>query len=372
MDIVIGAPATGINYFPRNHISLALQLALRLEHVLFLAPRRTGKTSVLLALHSNPDVITVWLNLEGFHHPEQWIDALIAELGKIIDHQWLHQLKTHGNIFKQLKTKHLEIEKADWQSKGQQLIAKLQQLDTPIWFLLDEFPIMIDNIAKTHNPELAAASLHWLRSLRQQNPNSPVRFLLTGSIGLDSVLKRHGIRGVANDLRREVLTPLTAEEALEFTLQLAADNAVNLPEALAQHYVDSLGAGLWPFFIQLFIAELQTSPPPTSTDDIDIIFNRLAHSQRNQYASNMRERLSEIFTPVEKAIALSVLKLLAPQPTGMAYSNLRAQVPNALDDEFDLVLDVLKHDGYLTETANQQLQFFSNLLRSYWLQKVRV
>ncbi|MCX7099829.1 MAG: hypothetical protein NTV43_18195 [Methylococcales bacterium] len=371
MDIVIGAPATGSNYFPRSHISIALQLALRLEHVLFLAPRRTGKTSVLLDLHSNPDVITVWLNLEGYHHPEQWIDALIAELGKINDDGWLSKFKNYVAPLKRVKSEYLEIEKADWQSKGQQLIADLQELNTPIWFLLDEFPIMIDNIAKTHNPELAAASLHWLRSLRQQNPNSPVRFLLTGSIGLDSVLKRHSIRGVANDLRREVLTPLTPEEALAFTLQLAADNAVNLPEALAQHYIASLGAGLWPFFIQLFIAELQTSSPPTSTEDIDIIFKSLAHSQRNQYASNMRERLGEIFTPVEKAIALNLLKLLAPQPTGMAYSNLRAQVPNALDEEFDLVLEVLKHDGYLTETADQQLQFFSNLLRSYWLQKVR-
>lgn len=345
MQIVIGAPATGNNFFPRNKISQQLQRALQVEHVLFLAPRRTGKTSVLLELRRNEGVPTVFMNLEEFRHPEQWIDAMIIGLSQIQDEAWLQAAKRVSDFLPRLKNKYLEIAAPDWQSKGQHLLKDLQQLDEPIWFLLDEFPIMIDQIAKSHGLPLAEAALHWVRSLRQQ-PDSKVRLLLTGSIGLDSILRKHGIRGVANDLRRE---------------------------ELARDYLQRLGAGLWPFLIQLFVAELQDQDaPPTSPADIERIFHAIARSKRNQYAANMWDRLRDIFNEAEQTIARAVLKLIAAQPTGIAFEQLRGQLPQFEVNDFDYVLDVLQHDGYLTETDNGNICFFSNLLRDYWLYKARV
>jgi len=372
MQIVIGAPATGNNFFPRNKISQQLQRALQVEHVLFLAPRRTGKTSVLLELRRAASVHTLFLNAEKFNHPEQWLNAMMTGLDEIQDDAWQQKLKQAGKFLERVKTKNLEITAEDWHSKSQNFAKDLQQLDEPIWFLLDEFPIMIDQIAKTHGLPLAEAALHWVRSLRQQ-PDSKVRLLLTGSIGLDSILRKHGIRGVANDLRREELKPLTFEEALAFTLKLSRDNQINLSEDLARDYLQRLGAGLWPYFIQLFVAEIQDhDAPPTSPANIERIFHAIARSKRNQYAANMWDRLRDIFTEAEPTIARAVLKLIAAQPTGIAPDQLRGQLPQFEANDFDYVLDVLQHDGYLTEADNGNICFFSNLLRDYWLYKARV
>ena len=373
MQIVIGAPATGSNFFPRAEISQKLQRALQVEHVLFLAPRRTGKTSVLLDLQRNAPERTVFLDLEGFDHPDAWIDAMIDGLSRIKDERWLQKLKQFGDFLPRLKSEYVAIAAADWHAKGQGLMNALQQLDEPVWFLLDEFPIMIDHIAKTHGVALAESALHWIRRLRQQHPESRVRFLLTGSIGLDSVLRRHGIRGVANDLRRESLTPLSPEAALSFSLQLARDNQIVLSEALAQDYLQRLGPGLWPFFIQLFIAELQdTDPPPATIADIDRIYLTIARNKRNQYAANMWDRLGDIFNTAELAAARDMLKKVAAQPAGIASPQLRAQLHQLEADDFDYVLDVLQHDGYLTETGDGSLCFFSHLLRDFWLYKGRL
>jgi hypothetical protein len=314
----------------------------------------------------------LFLNLEQFNHPEQWIDSMIGGLSQIQDEAWLKAAKKFKDFLPRLESKYLKIAAPDWQGKGQHLMQDLLQLDQPIWFLLDEFPIMIDQIAKSHGLPLAEAALHWVRSLRQQ-PDSKVRFLFTGAIGLDSILRQYNINHVANDLRREELKPLSFEEALAFTLKLASDNQIELSEDLARDYLQRLGAGLWPYLIQLFVAELQDQDaPPISQTDIERIFHTIACSKRNQYAANMWDRLRDIFTAAEQTIARTVLKFIAAQPTGIALDQLHGKLPQFETNEFEYVIDVLLHDGYLTETTNGDISFFSNLLRDYWLFKARI
>jgi hypothetical protein len=51
---------------------------------------------------------------------------------------------------------------------------------------------------------------------------------------------------------------------------------------------------------------------------------------------------------------------------------LRARTPAIEPEDFNYVLDVLMHDGYLRETDDGRFVFFSNLLRDYWRRKGRV
>lgn len=372
MQIIIGAPATGSDFYPRERITERLLRALRAEHVLFLAPRRTGKTSVLLNLKERAPARAAFLNLEEFDHPALWIKAMAGEMSKIQDEPWLQKLKQAGDLLPRLKTRYGHLEAADWTARADGLMEDLQALGEPVWFLLDEFPTMIDLIAKHQGVAMAESALHWLRRVRQQT-GSPVRFLLTGSIGLDSVLRRWGIRGPANDLRRESLAPLEEEEALELALRLASDNRVPLNEPLAREYVQRLGPARWPFFIQLFLAELQDSgPSPEYPANLDRIYQAVAYSRRNQYADNMWNRLHDIFNPAEAAIAREVLRSAAGAERGVFYDELRARLPNAEAGDYEYVMEVLHHDGYLMETAEGRICFFSHPLRDYWLRKRRV
>ncbi len=366
MQIVIGNPATDNNFYPRDAICNKLLLAMAVEHVLFLAPRRTGKTSVLLHLQAQAPCRTVFLNLEEFNHPRLWIQKMAQELSRIQDNPLWQNLKQLGGQFHRLKTKYGHIEAAEWTAKASGLTKDLGRLGEPVWFLLDEFPTMIDLIAKNHGVALAEETLHWLRSTRQENIASPVRFLLTGSIGLDSVLRRHGIRGVANDFRRETLKPLQEKEALEMALKLAEDNGIALEASFALAYIQRLGPARWPFFIQLFLAELQDAESPYSLDQV---YQNIALSNRNQYASNMRDRLKEIFEPAEADIARQLLRLTAGSDTGLFNEELRSRLANVEDADYGYVLEVLQHDGYLTETDEGRIVFYSHLLRDFWRRK---
>lgn len=368
MKITVGSPATDTNYFPRSIISDKLMQVLPNEHVLFLAPRRTGKTSVLLHIQKTAPVNAVFINLENINTPSDWIKKMRHEVSEIKGgvSALLHQAK---EFLPRIKNKTWEITEKNWQQQGDDLIASLESLQTPLWFLLDEFPIMIDLIAKKQGVQEAEAAVHWLRHLRQENSNSSTRFLLTGSIGLDSVLRRHGIRGATNDIRRITLLPLTAEEALELCLKLANDNAITLTSDNAKDFIQRLGQARWPYFLQLFIAELedlQNSSNPVV--NIDTLYRA---ASRNQYSDNMWDRLKDIFTEPEALTARQLLKLLAATDSGIAMGQLRSQAPQLEQTDFDYVLEVLQHDGYLCETEDGRFEFFSFLLRDYWRNRTR-
>ncbi|MCW5598213.1 MAG: ATP-binding protein [Nitrosomonas sp.] len=370
MRITICSPATGSNFFPCGKIISRLIQVLQNEHVLFLAPRRTGKTSVLLYLQRVAPAKVVFLDLEGFDHPDLWIKSMINALGDIKDEIWVQKLKSLKNFMPRLRSDLIEIAEANWEEKANNLLKALNELNEPVWFLFDEFPIMIDNIAHKHGTSLASAAMHWLRRVRQENVESSVRFLLTGSIGLDSVLQRHGLRGAANDLRRETLPPLSPEEALQFALRLAGDNQIPLSEQVAKAYIDRLGPAVWPYFIQLFIAELQErAANPEHGHDVAVSYQAVAFGEHNQFSSNMWTRLRDIFNDAELDIAQKLLKTIASRDKGVSLTELRVQLPELDEDDFSYVLDVLQHDGYLFEDGNAHLCFFSNLLRDYWRRK---
>jgi hypothetical protein len=373
MDIKIGAPATGKDFFPRDHITEQLLNALRIEPVLFLAPRRTGKTSVVLHLLENAPAHCVFINLEKCNHPKLWINAMVKELRKIQDHAWLHKLKTAGDFLERLDSEVLNLREADWNDAAERLMDGLERLQAPVWFLLDEFPTMVDLIARKHGADEADAAVRWLRACLQENTNSPVRFLLTGSIGLDNVLRRHRIRGPGNDLRRITLPPMAHDEALKLALTLAHDNHIPLNKTLAEEYLQRLGPAVWPYFIQLFVAELQdAAASPDAPADLQQIYRRVAQGKRNQYSENMWTRLADIFDEPLDSNARAILKRVAASETGIPSAELRSRTTQLEDDDYQYVLEVLQHDGYLIEADNGNIQFFSHLLRDYWRWKGRV
>lgn len=373
MRIIIGPPATGANFYPRDIITQRLLKTLQMEHVLFLAPRRTGKTSVVLNLMEQASAQCVFLNLEKCNHPMLWIKSMAAKLSEIQDESWLRLLKATGDFLPRLNSEILELKEADWNQAAERLLKNLGKLNKPVWFLLDEFPSMVDLIAKKHGAAEAEAAVHWLRCWLQENTQSPVRFLLTGSIGLDNVLRRHRIRGPGNDLNRQFLLPLTANEGMELAQRLADSNGIPLNKTLASEYVQRLGPAIWPYFIQLFIHELQdAAATPHRQCDLNAVYNAVAHGSRNRYATNMWERLAEIFDGTMLNTARQVLKLAAATDNGLEYSALRSQVANLEEEDYGYVLDVLLHDGYLSESPDGRVHFFSHLLRDFWRHKGRV
>ncbi|SFM09783.1 hypothetical protein SAMN05421880_10674 [Nitrosomonas nitrosa] len=128
MRITICSPATGSNFFPCGKIISRLIQVLQNEHVLFLAPRRTGKTSVLLYLQKVAPAKVVFLDLEGFDHPDLWIKSMINALGDIKDEIWVQKLKSLKNFMPRLRSDLIEIAEANWEEKANNLLKALNEL----------------------------------------------------------------------------------------------------------------------------------------------------------------------------------------------------------------------------------------------------
>ncbi len=123
----------------------------------------------------------------------------------------------------------------------------------------------------------------------------------------------------------------------------------------------------------MFVAELQEAKPrPATLASVKSIYDKVVFGKRNQYAEHMWKRLNDVFLAPLADVARAVLKLVADSSNGVERQELRARTRAIEPEDFNYVLDVLMHDGYLRETDDGRFVFFSNLLRDYWRRKGRV
>lgn len=399
----IGAPATGGNFFPRHKLRDRLLRALQRDHVAFLGPRRTGKTSILQDLANNPPagIIAVKLDLQGLRNVPAWLNLMLSETKRVLELPpeklgWLK--KTGGNVGSILqrveqitvlgngiKLSNGQPAVDGWQPVADQFLELLTEHQLPIYFLLDEFPWFLGHVATNHTAAEVDATLNWFRKVRHELADLPARFLVTGSIGLEGLLRRLNLHPAANDFDTIEIEPLTDTEALAFLQELAAGEDIQAPAEARRRMLERIGVG-WPILLATFLAEIQDygSDGNLSLDDIDQIYeNQLVRGSRNKYCAEMFQRLTkpELFSTSERRLGQEILRDLCRATTGFGrdeLSEIHARlVPDAahralLTSELDVVIETLTHDGYLLRQKNAdseldgRLAFASHILRDYW------
>jgi uncharacterized protein len=396
MKLRIGPPVTGEDFYPRPQLIQTLTRALRGGHVAFLGPRRTGKTSCLKSLVADPPqgCIPLFLNLEKHHSITDWLKDMALATRTALNKparklEWLkgkgadflsrmEKIDFHGIGTVQLSGS----KKPLWRPAGDEFLRLLKESDAPLLFLLDEFPAFLNLVAKRTSRDEVEAALNWFRSARHELSDSSTRFLVTGSIGLKSVVRHLGLSPTINDFDVREIPPLKDAEALDLLQRLANDNAVPLDEPGCRHALHLLGSN-WPILIQLFVSEIQDegfTKPPTASELESLYRDRLVAGSRNEYCENMLARLKDIFSESECRLAREILRTLCRASRPFCRDDFEALharlVPqeahrSLLADELDYVLDTLKHDGYLLQAAagQQRTGFASHILRDYWRRK---
>lgn len=268
-----------------------------------------------------------------------------------------------------------------WRPLADEFQKLLQDADLLIYFLLDEFPWYLGHLARKHTAEEVEAVLNWFRSARQNLAGGKTRFLVTGSIGLEGLLRRIGLSPAANDFDTIEIPPLNDDEALDFLVQLSNGENIPLSEAAGRRILKLMGAN-WPILLELFMSELQDKElkkSPSTPELKDLYEVRMVRGSRNKYCQEMFTRLSkeELFSPTERRIAFETLKRLTSQPAvgGSDLESIHSKivpderVRSVTGDELGFVIDTLRHDGYLLRRDDGQYQFASNILRDYWIHR---
>ncbi len=388
-----GAPVLGDDFFDRTREQEELWDFLHRDHVLLLAPRRVGKTSLMQRLAATgPDkgIEAAYLSAADAQDELRFIDHLLAGVAKpAAGAKALNRLKksSPGKALKKVKRIdlgsfgfELDSSTADWATVGESLTEVLASQQRRWLLLVDELPMFVLRLLRDDPSAVRARKfLEWFRALRQRSDmEGGVRWLLAGSIGLDAVTARLNLGDTINDLHIYHLGPFGERAAGDLLRELATTHDLPLGEDVRDYMIRRVG-WLIPFHLQLLFADLRSHCKERggtpSVASVDAAYETLLSASRKGYFDYWRQRLHEELGKPDASFSLALLAAVARDESGANRQTLQQVLGNHVadqvqrDEKLRFLLDVLEGDGYLVEDAGR-FRFRSPLVRDFWLQRV--
>jgi AAA+ ATPase superfamily predicted ATPase len=389
----VGSPVRGVDFYGREAFVDLVWEKLKGGNVLLAAPRRFGKTSVMYRLIDEPryDFKLVHADLEHLIEPADLIAHLVVQLAKDdrlskIAGKLSYFPKTLWSRFREtfeevdllkLKVKLREKLRQRWQDEGEELFRRVADSQNTVVFILDEFPMMIDRMArsKTHREE-AKTMLRWLRALRLSPNLKNIRFLIAGSIGIGQVLNELGEIAAINDFEQIRLDPFSPKIANALLAELAATQRLSLSKPSKRKMLELIGTPI-PYFIQVIFSEVakayaQDNEPITPKRIERIYREKVLGVDCKTYFDHYYGRLRDYYQPYEEKAIKRMLRELAVVGSltrDACYQFYREGVGNRADiEEFNRMMTDLENDFYVHFDADaRRYEFASKLLRDWWL-----
>lgn len=378
--IIIGNHATGEFYYPRPHLEYLIWEEIEKgNHVLIAAPRRVGKTSVMLAMtRSCPkDTQCIFRDIEGIKSDneffKQFFELLVQCLGKFDKgKKWLtdflkginvEEVSAEGTI------KFGDRKQPDYVSEISHLLMKLQSNGVKLVICLDELPQVLGNLHKVGKNEEAENILSHLREWRQ-NANHKHHFslVLAGSVGIHHIVKTIGGRVAdINDLRTIPFEPLTQEEADGY-LKWATDGAtIQLSTELGEYLLSKVNYYI-PFFINLLLDEInkaarKINDPVINKENVDAAFEQVV--KNSDHFRDWKLRLTEYFSKEDADFLQETLIFIAHKEAITLPQLYNLAIKHKVEDRYMELMQGLERDGYVVE-KNSRFHFLSPFLKAFW------
>jgi uncharacterized protein len=393
MRNVTGSPVENEDFFdrPRDLTRLQRELA-NGANVLLTAPRRVGKTSLVLRLcelERQTGRSAVFMNVEGCHDELAFAEKLVDGLSESGLHP--EPLSRVSLLFRKTRQAlsglrvgaagvDLEMgstEDPDHSTLGravESILRKIESGGKPVLLVIDEMPELLLALSgeEEHGTERVTRLLHWLRALRQTYRKN-IRWIFLGSIGLDSFVDDRHLRKTVNDLTPMNLEALDLEEAHRFLSRLGESNGLTLSAEQRALIIDRVGWPL-PHHLQIvFHALVDSGTTEADAAAVDAAFAHLLLPNSISQFDTWRQRLEEQFNQSDASAAKDILRHLCQHANGRERAHVmnalmstrRAADPAVVEDQISRLLLMLQRDGYLLESAGRYA-FRSFLLREYW------
>jgi uncharacterized protein len=391
MRNIPGSPVEGGDFFDRPEILSRLHRLLENQsNVLLTAPRRVGKTSVILRLCEQcrqQGWKAVFFNVEGCGDELAFAEKLVSELHRadLNPDAMTRMALGFQRIRAALKGMKfgagIDVEMGDPEDPecgtlGRAIESALRKVDEDgqmVLIAIDELPELLLTLSKQDHGSLRVERLlHWLRELRQTYRRR-IRWVFLGSIGLDGFVEGRNLGKTINDLTPASLGALTPEEADRFLETLGNDNNLPIPPEIRALIVERVGWPL-PHHLQvMFHALVDSGATEATTETLKEAFAFLLRPENLSQFDTWRQRLDEQFATEDAVAAKDILKHLCQHTDGRS----RRQILNALmsarpdadpgkvEDQLARLLLILQRDGYLLE-SDGRYSFRSFLLREFW------
>lgn len=402
MNNIVGQPVEGEDFFNRESEVAAVWESLEQgNHVLLLAPRRVGKTS--LALRVGEQALASGWRF-AFVDVQRDRDEL-SLLGDLLETLKSAGLKlpmlgrvTHAISWARRSLKGrvegggmaIEIGGEDGQEGAtlealvDQLFKELEDSETKVLIAMDELPIFLAELQPPDKEADAARLrqfLHWFRALRLRFRKN-VRWLLLGSVGLDTFVETKRLTPTINDLETSSLGAYREDTATRFLKELGRSKGFEMSDEVCSAILSQIGWPL-PFYLQLVFHRLYASlgrpPRKPEPSDVEEAIRKLSAPDFYKHFEPWRGRLAEGLGPEEHFTAVTVLNLLCQHPAGRPRRALRDALmrespgheASRINHLLSTVLGQLERDGYLLRIDGEGgaatcYAFRSFLLRRYW------
>ena len=381
-NTITGYAATESRYFRRSYINEQFWREVQKgNHILFVAPRRVGKTSIMkdLAVNCPEGFVCIYEDIEGVKSREEFYRRIFELILHCVDRS---KLKTAKDFLKNCFSKYgiseisksgikFESRKIDYEAELRDLIPELKDAKVHAVIFLDEFAEVIHKLRKNGSEEDAVDILHRLREIRSDKDFKHFTIVYAGSIGLGTVIKKIDRPKLINDLHPISLPALTGEEASQLIGQLIVGSSIVFDNEVVEYLKKRLGY-LLPYYIQLLVEAIdeiafKNATPKITTGTVDEAFQRVLKERKNfeDWLERLKGYHSEHFTFINEILKHAAHKgnIAVQEIYNMAKQFERK------DDYMDFV-DELVHDGYLVESAPPlTYRFVSPLLQQFWLMK---
>ena len=358
------------------------------RNVLMLAPRRMGKTVLLERLkeESEPNGFrAIVLDVEGYRHEKDFFQQMCAsiqeELGAgqallgALTERLRRVVQGADNLQGDWRNLLLNM---DWRLFADHLVAQLEEAtDGKTWvFLVDEITIFTKALLDGQGVEVASDFLYKLRQLCREHRK--VRWLFTGSIGLDTIARRHGFEGSLVDLEIFSLEPFGLETARGFLHEIAEKNGVVMTEAAVSTICVRLG-WLSPYYLEKMgeaACDRVSRGREVDSEVANLAADSLLGLAQRTYWSTWREHLDKNYPEPERTRLFTILAEIVTSPDGASIDTLllvlnRTGGEPLVESSLRGYLDTLEADGYLTANPERsRFRFQMNLLREWWLRYV--
>lgn len=384
----IGSPAIGDDFIDRERETAFILSTIEKDHIMLVAPRRFGKTSIMLNIEKRLQSRhrpCVFLEIENVNSPGEFITDLVtaliececashktrffSSLGKAF-------IRVQENIdgietpaFRAKLRSRLRTEFSnDWYEKAKKVDEIIGEITEPVCIILDEFPVAIQNMKEDD----ARKFLHWFRRLRQVS--SKVRFIVGGSVSIDHVVYNVGGTPVINDFRRVNIGGFEEDVALSVIEDVFRGEGWEYSPEIGRAVLDSVGDPYIPYFLMIVLSsmkeEVDISGGMPSRAMVERVYNRrILGSEGRHYFEHYSRRLQMVYSEQEAKAARAILsKVSAAEslPMSIAYDIFKRNYGSESEDAFRALLAQLDHDFYITSETPGELKFYSKMLRDWW------
>jgi len=267
----------------------------------------------------------------------------------------------------------------DYETYFERLIKALSDDREGRWVLLiDELPIFLKAMHDKGDQGVDAARNFMNLSSRLRADYPRVRWMITGSIGLEPLAQAGTYMGVLSKFRVYDLQPLDHRQAADFVKDLATTGRLMFRDTITDVEAESLvNAVGWraAYYLDALAQKLTGRPctdPGQAESLVEEAMGQLLQPTESATFGVWEEHLRKHYRDAERTLAFAVLATLAPAAEGCSIDTLLATAgrSNLSKPALRALLQRLNVEGFITvadwESDDPTVVFRNPLLRRWW------